>query len=82
MFCVECFVGHCSNKISDARVGQDELRCPAGGAGGGCTTPITRHEMKAHLPAELMAKVREDATMENENQSCNASTTVRVCSVG
>ena len=63
-------MGHCSNKISDARVGQDELRCPAGGAGGGCTTPITRHEMKAHLPAELMAKVREDATMENENQSC------------
>jgi hypothetical protein len=52
MFCSECFGGYCGSKINDAEVGSGELVCPEVG----CQTPISIHELKAHVSAEQFEK--------------------------
>jgi len=51
-FCTECFQGYCKSKISEAQVSTSSLHCPSLG----CKTPITIHEMKAHLSEEDFEK--------------------------
>ena len=52
MFCGECFGGYCGSKINDAEVGSGELVCPEVG----CKTPVSIHELKAHVSQEQFEK--------------------------
>ncbi len=50
--CQDCFSGYCSSKIKDAEVGVDQLVCPMDK----CKTPISVHEIKGSVPAEIFEK--------------------------
>lgn len=51
-FCLDCFGDYCIAKISEAQVDARSLVCPSVG----CMTPITPHELKAHVSAEIFAR--------------------------
>ena len=51
-FCKECFGNYCSLKISEALVDTTSLMCPLED----CQTPITPHELRAHVTEENYQK--------------------------
>jgi hypothetical protein len=65
--CIDCFKGYCSSKITEGVVSDDELICPEIN----CKTAISVHEIKEHLPSDIMEKydrfkLREFATKSAE----------------
>ena len=56
-FCIDCFSGYCSCKITDAQVNEAVLVCPQVLESGKlCGTSITIHELKANLPEETFLR--------------------------
>jgi hypothetical protein len=62
--CTDCFNGFCSSKISDGEVSAAELCCPALNplTNSICKTPISIHEIKAHVPEDIFDKYQRFQT--------------------
>eukprot|EP01038_Epipyxis_sp_PR26KG_P011977 gene11977-16031_t len=55
-YCKDCFIGYCTNKITDKLIKPNELCCPQLIDGVLCATPITIFELQAHLPSPIFDK--------------------------